>query len=239
VHQSGLAILLGERGAAASLTSSVIRGVPNGDEMRAAIMALHGATADLTNTAIVSSWQNALLAADGSSMSLTSSLVSGTKFGGPGPNAKLGGAAMAIGVSHQASLSLADSAVVGSDQFGVLLGDGSTLDMQGSLVDGTALSDAPLGGIAIGASAGSAVSIDGSVVRGSGDAALFFDGGQGVAQNSRFIANKVGVHLQGTALVEAKAPRDAGEGELVLFRDSFEKTDTYTRTSPLTLPAWE
>lgn len=241
VHQSGFAILAGEPGTSATLTDSVVVAEPTSGLSRTALMVIHGATATLTRTAIVDAYQNALSAGyEGSTLTLDHSLVTGTKFGQGGPQAELGGVGMAIAVGQGASLSLTDSAVVASEQFGIL-GDGrSHLQLTRSLVDGTTITKALVSGVGIAITGGAELAMDASVVRNSEDSALLFIDSQAVVQGSRFSSNKIGVHLQGTTLVEVKEPPRAGDAaQAVFFANVFENNATYSSTEPVELGPWK
>ncbi len=84
VHQSPVAVLVGEPESSVTFTDSVVRAEPTSDVQRSAMMVLHGASGVLTRTAIVDAYQNALLVGhEGSRLSLDHALVTNTKFGGP------------------------------------------------------------------------------------------------------------------------------------------------------------
>jgi hypothetical protein len=142
-------------------------------------------------------------------------------------------------VGGGASLSVVDSAVVGSEQFGVLGADGSRMELTRTLVDDTAITKALVSGVGVGVTNGTQLAMDACVVRGSGDAALLFVDSQAIVQASRFSSYKVGVHLQGTALVEVKEPPRAQDAaRAVFFANVFENNVTYSSTAPIDVPAW-
>lgn len=240
VHQSDVAVLAGEPGSAATFTDSVIRAEPTSDLQRWAVSVLRGASSTLTRTAVVDAYQNALLVGhQGSRITLDHALVTNTKFGGPGPAAELGGVGMAIGVSDGGSLITTDSAVVASEQFAIL-GDGDArLELTRTLIDGTKTTGAGLGGFGVAATNGAQLFMDASAVRGSAEAALMFLGSQAIVQSSRFSANKVGVQLQGVALIEAKErPRTSVAEQVVFFSNLFENNVTYSTTTPVDVVPW-
>ena len=240
VHQSAIGVLASGPGTRVTLTDSVVLAEQTSGLPRIAVMALRGASALLTRSAVVDACQNALATGhDGSTLTLDHSLVMGTKFGGPGPEADLGGVGMAIAVGDGASLSVVDSAIVASEQFGIVGESSARLKLTRTLVDGTIATSAAVSGVGVSVSNGAQLTMDACLVRGSGDAALMFVDSPAIVQGSRFSSNKVGVHVQGTSLVEVKDPPHAGDpAEVVFYANVFENNATYSRTAPVDFPIW-
>ncbi len=66
-----------------------------------------------------------------------------------------------------------------------------------------------------------------------------FSGSQAIVLSSRFSANKIGVQLQGVALVEAKErPQTSVAEQVVFFSNVFENNVTYSTTAPIDLVPW-
>jgi hypothetical protein len=240
VHQSAIAILASEPGSTATFTDSVVRAEPTSTQMRTAVMVLRGASGTLTRSAIVDAYQTALCAGhDGAKLTLDHALVTATKFGGPGPSEDLGGVGMGIAIGDGAALAVTDSAVVASEQFGIVGDSGSRLDLTRTLVDSTAVTRAPISGVGVALTNGGQLAMNACAVRNSGGAALLFVGSQAIVQGSRFASNKVGVHVQDATLVEAKSPpRDTAAAQVVFFGNVFENNLTYTSYVPLDLMPW-
>jgi hypothetical protein len=240
VHQSGFAMLAGDPGTNATLTDSVVVAEQTSGLPRTALMVLHGATATLTRTAVVDACQNGVAAGyEGAALTLDHSLVTGTKFGKPGVEAELGGIGVAVAVGNGASLTVRDSAVVANEQFGILGDRNARLELTRTLVEGTTATKALVSGVGVSVSSGAQLVMDACVVRGSDDAALLFVDSQAIVQGSRVSSNKIGVHLQGTMLVEVKEPPRGGDAaQAVFFANVFENNATYSSTAPVELGPW-
>ena len=175
----------------------------------------------------------------GSRLALARSLVTGTVFRGPGPAAEQGGAGIAIGVADEATLIMKDSAVVGSEQFGLMADGLGRAEIERCFFDATRVSpDHGGGGDAVVVTGGAVLAMSASVVRGSEDAALMAVGGEGIVDESRFVGNRVGIHLTGTRLRETdERPAEQPSEELVLVKPVFVQTsETRVRTAEITLP---
>jgi hypothetical protein len=241
-HQSYFAFMVGETDSKARITNSVIRSAPTDDFYRSALFVTMGAAADVSGTAIISARQNALLVGrTGSRLTLEKSLVLGTEFRGPGPNAALGGSSIGVAAGDDSLLVIKDCAIVKNQQFSVLASDGARVEIARTIVDEServGVDEASaMGGDAVVVGSSARLSMDSSIVRGSGDAALMIVGGDGIVDSCRFVNNKVGVHLTGTKLREqSTAPPEPIAEELVLVRSTFEATEARVRESEMLLP---
>ena len=236
-HQSAIAVGVTGTGSDAKFASAVLRGESTADVIRTSLMVLHGGSGELYDTAVVAAIQNALLVGHpGSSLTLTRSLVSGTTFVGPGPNAKIGGSGIAVGVGLQARLTLTDSALVGNQQFGLYVATGSTASVATSLVDGTLASPSAPGGAVL-VEDGAAFSLSGTVLRNNAEAALSCGGGGVLASQNTFIGNQVGVAADPARVVEPlSSPPASAAGNVVLYENLFFANGSDRGDPPTYLP---
>lgn len=240
LHESVYAFMVGDAESTFTARGSSIRSGPTDGIFRSALFVTDGAAGDLEDTAIVGAIQAAATAGHaGSRLSLSRSLVTGTLFRGPGPNAEQGGAGIAVGVADDATLVMKDSAVVASEQFGLMADGNGRAEIERTFFDATRVSpEHGGGGDAIVVTGGAVLAMSTSVVRGSEDAALMAVGGVGIVDESRFVNNKVGIHLTGTRLRETnERPAEQPPEELVLVKAVFvQTTEARVRTAEITLP---
>jgi hypothetical protein len=236
-HQSYFAVQVGA--ATLAMRRSVITTDPTFDVYRSGVFATLGATAELDSVAIISAYQNALLAAHpGSRMIIRDSLVQGTEFRGPGPNAEFGGSALAIAAGDGAEIVFERSALDRNQQFAVFAEALARVQITASLIDRNLPADDGGFGEGIVISEDARLSISGSMVRRSADAAIAVAHAAGSVDDTVFLGNGVVVHLDGAALREESAAPEAAPGEL-LFRDNvlFGNT-TFQREGPFFLPSF-
>ncbi|MDB4941967.1 MAG: putative cell surface protein [Labilithrix sp.] len=240
VHQSGVAFLGGESGTSMTFTDSVIRALPTAGLPRVALMALEGTSAKLTRSVIVDAWQTALLAAHpGAVLALDHSLVTGTHFGAASPSGDVGGVSIAITVGDGATFAATDSTISGSAHYALVAENEATVELTRSLVQDTTNDDALGGGVAVTMAYGARLAMQDSVVRSSAGAALLFIEGSAIVQNTRVTRNQVGIHLDGTSLVEVQQPPETSEAtQVVFFRNVFSRNVEYERTGPVATPSW-
>lgn len=240
LHESVYAFMVGDAGSTFGARGSTIRSGPTDGIFRSALFVTDGASATLEDTAVVGAIQSAATAGHpGSSLSLSRSLVTGTVFRGPGPNAEEGGAGIAVGVADEATLVMKDSAVVGSEQFGLMVDGLGRAEIERSFFDATRASpDHGGGGDAVVVTGSAVLAMSSSVVRGSEDAAVMAVGGTGIVDETRFVGNRVGIHLTGTRLRETnERPAEQPPEELVLVKPVFvQTTEARVRTADITLP---
>lgn len=228
-HQAFSAMMVGEPGARLSAKNSVIRGLSPTRDMRNAVWLLEGGFAEIDRSAFVHAQGNALVSAGrGSQMIVTQSLVHETLAGFVGTDDNLGAVGIGITVFDGASSSLADSAIVRSQVFGILTRN-ANFSMSRSVIDFTMPDPETSAGSAI-ASNKTSLTIDDSLIRRSADVALVFIEGDGIVKHTRFNGNPVGVHLGQARIVDASAnPTTASAGELVFFENVFEGTEMVVR----------
>ncbi|MBX3188815.1 MAG: hypothetical protein KF819_17485 [Labilithrix sp.] len=236
-HQSVSAVMTGDAGSLLTSKGSVIRGLAPNNGMRNAIWALRGGLAEVDGTAIVNAQENALVSAnEGSRLQVTRSLVSETLPGMSMTDPEFGAAGIGLLVMDGATATFDSSAIVYSRNLAVLAAQNGQLAMSKSIVDFTRVGPEMNGGSAV-ASFDARVTIDGSFVRKSQDAALVFVGGDGIVKHTRFVGNPVGVHLGEAHIVDAPAdPSTAAPGELVFFANVFEGTELMVRDAPYEAP---
>ncbi len=230
-HQSVIGMAVGEAGSSLSMKASVVRGEPTDDVARAALDVLRGGAADLDGVAIVAAIQNAVTVGHvGSRLTLTRSLVTGTSFRGPGPNAELGGSGIAVGVGEQASLTIRESSIVANQQFALYVGNGSAADVSGTLIDDTTLPEGVTRAGAVTVEEGGRLSMDQCLVRKSADAALAFGGGGSVVGRTTLSGNTVAVNAVKSLIVERPdAPAAPVANKVILFADVFTDNATHLR----------
>lgn len=242
LHESVFAFMVGDAESTFVARGSTIRSGPTDGIFRAALFVTDGASADLEDTAVVGAIQSAVTAGhSGSRLSLSRSFVTGTVFRGPGPNAEEGGAGIAVGVADEATLVMKDSAVSGSEQFGLMADGAGRAEIERTFFDATRASpEHGGGGDAVVITGGAILAMSTSVVRGSEDAAVMAVGGVGIVDESRFVNNRVGIHLTATRLVETnERPAEQPPEELVLVKPIFVQTsEARVRTAEITLPGY-
>lgn len=233
-HQSPSAIMAGNAGSRVTAKDSVIRGVATSDSVRNAIWALHGGSAELEGSAIVDAQGDALVVAnEGSRMTLTRSLVHGTRAARSMTDPQFGAAGIALLAGQGGTASIESSAIVESNNLGVLVGQDAQATLARSIVDATRIGPEMTGGSAI-ASVTARITVDQSLIRNSQDAAIVFTGGDGIVKHTRFVGNPVGVHLGEARIVDAPMdPSTAAAGELVFFANVFEGTEVMIREAPM------
>ena len=229
LHESDFALMVGDPESSLSAKTSVVRSGPSDSSLRSALYVTYGASADMEDTAVVGAIGSALMVGhEGSSLNVTRSLVAGTVFRSGGPNADQGGAGIAIAAGSNGLLSLKDSAVVGSEQFGVMLDEAAQCTIDSSFFDGTrsvTLDDGESGGDSVVVTGSAQLTMSTSVVRGSAGSAVMAVGGEGIIDSSRFVKNAIGVHVSQTEVVETKErPAEMPSAQLVLVNAVFVDT---------------
>jgi hypothetical protein len=221
LHQSWEAIAAGGAGTRVNVKSSVIAADPTFDVIRAAVEVGTGASATIDGSAIVSPIQTGLLAGDpGSSMTISRSLVKGTAFVGPGPDARLMGSGIAIGVGKSATLKVTDTSLVENQQFGLYVASGSVAEASGLLLDGTVVAAMP--GAAVLAEAGAKLSMSGSLLRKNAESGLACEGGGVVVGKTSFVDNKIALGVVKSVVVEsAGAPPGNSPEHVILYDNQF------------------
>jgi hypothetical protein len=125
------------------------------------------------------------------------------------------------------------------EQFGLMADGNGRAEIERTFFDATRVSpDHGGGGDAVVVTGGAILAMSASVVRGSEDAAVMAVGGIGIVDESRFVNNKVGIHLTGTRLRETnERPAEQPAEELVLVKPIFvQTTESRVRTAEITLP---
>jgi hypothetical protein len=184
-----------------------------------------GSKIALEDSAIVDAAQIGVLAHGRDvAVTLTRSLVTGTREQFRGDFTDLGGTGQALAVGHRARLDVTDSALVGNEGVGVLGLDQATLRFDTVLVDDTRA--ARRGGLGAGIGViGSTLHLAASTVRKSADAAIAFDAASGIVTSSMLIDNGIAIRTSGgTTVVQSKtAPLDLEEGHAVLHATRLER----------------
>jgi hypothetical protein len=237
-HQSYGAIGASGAESKVTLTRSVIIAESAPALNRSAVLVSENAAVELYQSAVVGAQQMGLFAIDpGSSISLESSLVSGTRHRALGDPAEVGGSGQAIAVTSGAELHFSASTLSENEGTGVFGSGGAQLLMSGALVDLTrAVPEAPLGiGVLL---VGAPLQMDTSTVRRSDNTALAFDGAAGVVSASALYENEVALRLSGgVELVHAtSAPSGIVDGKAVLYATSVERNQTDVSTAPIAKP---
>ncbi|MDB5219483.1 MAG: hypothetical protein JWO86_7410 [Myxococcaceae bacterium] len=237
LYDSLLGVTVKNAGATADLTSSVLTARPTGDNARTAFFITHGGVVKMSKSAIVGSFQRALLVGNaGSTLSLDHSLVSGTRFGVPGSGQDHGGTGNAVGAFDSAALAIVDSSIVDSDVNAIYAGAGARLELTRATIDGVHHKDVALAGMGI-IVEDAAVAMEDSTLRGCDDAAIAFFHGQGVVHANHFSGNSVGIHVQSAQVTELDQPRTETFDEVVLAGNVFEDGELPLRTTPIDLKA--
>jgi hypothetical protein len=235
-HQAYFGLFVSGPGSTAKVKGSVIRGEPTFDVVRTAVQVGMGASAELDDTAIVSAIQAGLVAGDsGSSLTLERVLVRGTSFVGPGPNSRLMGSGIALGVGSQAKLTLADTSLVENQQFGLYVGTGTVAEVTGLLVDATIA--APVSGAGIAVESGGQLALTGGVLRNSAESAVACAAGGVVVGASQFVGNKVALAVDSKLVLESSdAPAMPSASTIVLYQDEYTGNGALRGPPPSYLP---
>jgi hypothetical protein len=201
-----------------TIISSAQTGVPH-----TGVTVFSGAAADLDGVAFVAPSSSAIFVGDvGSRVSFARSLVTGMHSGA---------GASALVSDRQASLTLDGSAVVDSEGYALIGNAGSKIEIGSSFFDGGGT------GLGVAVTALSSLSMNRCVTRRQADAALtFVVGAQGVVTDSFFLDNQVAIHLDRAHIKDATgAAQPAGDGEVVLVRNTFTNNVEYLSTAPTML----
>lgn len=233
-HQSYTALQVGN-GASATLVDSAITTEPVYDTYRSALFVTQAGSATLTGVAIVDAYQNALLVGHpGSSLKLSKSLVLGTEFRGPGPEAQLGGAALAVGAGDGAQLDVTDSTISATPQYALYGESKSHIQVSGSLIDQTTEAPQKAGGDGVVLIDDSQLSMKNSMVRSSSESGMAVANATAKVEGTAFVENAAVLQLNGATL--SQTPADQAAPRQVLFLDNrLFKNDKFQRTgtSPL------
>jgi hypothetical protein len=218
VYESDAALRLVGGQSTANATGSVFRvGEVHGME-HAAMHILTGASAKLDTTAIVDPIQYGIVVAGGNGhLAMTKSLVLGTTYMPTSADGKSPGVALALSLNEGATCDLAETTLLGSQQYGLHASSNARVSATSLFVDATAVPDGVMGGSAVTVDETARVSLVGSAVRGSADAAFVFRSGGSVVGETAIVGNAVVLRLTGAALSQLDAAPDAQPDDAVVF----------------------
>ena len=235
-YQSRFAFFASDQGTSATITNSVIEGDPTFDVARVGMQVAMGATVEMDDSAVVASIQDGILVGDsGSSLTLMRDLVTGTMFVGPGPDAKLQGAGIAIGAGNATRVTLTDTSLVANEQFGLYLEDGSVGEVSGLLVDGTKAAAQP--GSAVLVESGGQLALTGGSLQHNAESALACVTGGALVGKTNFVGNSVALAVDSSVVVQASsAPAAPSMTSVILYDNQYNANATLEGPPPTYLP---
>lgn len=222
VADTGVTVVGGEL----SLVRSVIVSDPAEAPWRQAVQGVRAARVTAEDSAFLGAQQLGLsCVGPGSSLSLTRSLVAGTRYRDAEPLSVEGDGGRAVDVGDHATLAMVASAVVGAEGTGVYVGQDAVATLDRTLIDTAASvagSKRPTGnGLVIEDARCSAERV---LVRRCQGSAVAFLGGDALVKSSRLVDNAVGVSAAAPShvLEVDREPIEFTVGRLVLFASSLD-----------------
>jgi hypothetical protein len=214
-------------------TGSVIRSPSTSNALRGALWVDRGALATLDGVAIIDAQQHAVLVTrQGARLEMKNSLIQDTLPGLTVTNPQFGALGVAISVASDATASVEASALLRSSNYSVLAAGNAQIELHRTLIDGTSRSFEGRGGVGVGAFVGTRLLMDDSLVRGSEHAAFVFADPDtvGAVRRTHCIGNPFGIILSEMTIVDATDDAQRPEvGQLLMFQNVFEGTDTMVR----------
>lgn len=235
-NRSGGLVIEGDGSSLLLEDSSVARNLPAADgTFGVGLFARPGTSVVVNRTAFVENTDFGVVA-DGSSLSMSDSLVRSTR---PTPAGAHGDGVLSFAGG---SLDLAGSAVIDHRGTGVFVSlDGATARVTNTIVEGVQpTEDTGVFGFGMLASHGR-LDVTGSSVTGASSAGIAFDRSSGVVAASTVWNNTVGLHVQnGTAVIEVAASGEPSPLEVLLTADTtFVGNDQRFGSDVLPIPSLE
>lgn len=223
-HRAAFATMVGDPESVLDAKNVVVRSPGESKEPRVAFYVGYSGLANVTDTAVIGAKGSAATVGHkGSRLTLSGALVTGTVSAAVATKSEASAGAMAIVVSDQASLSVADSAFVGNEQVGIAAGAQGRVEVSKSVFDDTTETATGEWGNPIIAAEGTQLWVRGSFFRKSADSALAFMKADGIVETSRFEDNAFDVAIEDTTYVEASAASDTiVAGAARFFQNRFQ-----------------
>jgi hypothetical protein len=236
-YQAYFGFSIGQMASTASIENSVLEADPTFDTSRTALFIGTGGSATLTGSAVVNSISAGVVVGDsGSTLTVANSLIRGTLFERPGPEAMEGGSAIALGVGNEGKLTVTDSSLVENQMFGLYVGKPSLARVSGLLVD--SMVKAPMPGGAITVEPGAELALTGGVLRASPESALACGSGGTVVGQTTFVSNHVAVAADSSLVVQMdSAPSQTSMTSVVLYQNQYAENDAKIGPPPTYFPA--
>jgi hypothetical protein len=231
-HESEGAISAAEPMSGVTLQNVAILGSPQASSA-AALTVISGATADVVGSAIVGERGGAVVEfASTTNLTFNTSLVTGTTEGLSSTSWASLACALVVGVDAVATVH--DSSFVNNQQVALSVNNSASLDVEDSLILNTTTSS-PDGilGEGIIATAEGQLTLNGSLIQGSADAALVIMRSGGIAQSSKFEGNAAVVNIWESTVSNGAPPSSRPTTAMFMVDDTYVNSGPETRTGQL------
>lgn len=220
-YDAALAIGAVEQGTQVVATQSSIVCTAEDGADAGAINGLMGASVELDGVAVENARGYGAYVNDvGSHLAFHRSLLTGTRAGAV-PKGGAEGSAFGILAADEAAVEIDQSTLTDNEQLGLVVGWNAVGSVDGTVISNVFASPGGALGEAV-EIASATLTVQDSLIKGSGDAAMVVEKGAGTVRRSHFEDNPIGISLWESTVRQGS---DASNGqELVLDGDTFDNT---------------